>query len=117
MCELDIKPAEFWEMTPAEISAMYDRKRRADERNWDHTAQILYSLIAPHMKKGSSIQPSDFHPYRRTARRLLTRDEIDTVVQTEAFKKGQERAREKFKMTGRKSVWDKLKEKRNGHQG
>ena len=50
-CEIGIRPWEFWEMTPAELTAMLEGARTTEERRWYRTAWQVAYLLTPYSKK------------------------------------------------------------------
>lgn len=106
---VDVKPDEFWLMTPAEIKMILDRKVNDDIMAWNHTSVLISTILQPHVKKGTKLNPEKFHPYRNQKNKP-TIDQVKDLLYSEATIKRNAELKEQWK--GRKTVFQKLADKR-----
>jgi hypothetical protein len=61
MGELALRPWEFWELTPAELSVMLDGYNRRERRAWERTAWLAANIMNVWTKRRLKI--SDIAPW------------------------------------------------------
>lgn len=108
---VDVKPDEFWQLTPAETRMILDRKVNDDKMAWNHTSAMLCTILQPHVKKGARISPDQFHPYRSKTK-MPSMEQVAQLMRSEATIRRNAELKEAWKIKGRKSVFEKLREKK-----